>query len=66
MILIGCPEVGELYEINRQAKMQDKYAVRWLKRAAFNIDKYATYLQLRFSIVFKNDHFVSGKKDYRF
>ena len=31
----GCPEVGELYEINRQAKMQYKYAVRRLKRAAY-------------------------------
>ena len=35
----GCPEVGELYEINRQAKMQYKYAVRRLKRAAYNIKK---------------------------
>jgi len=35
----GCPEVGELYEINRQAKMQYKYAVRRLKRAAHNIKK---------------------------
>ena len=62
MILIGCPEVGELYEINRQAKMQYKYAVRWLKRAAFNIDKYATYLQIRFSIVFKKRSFRFRKK----
>ena len=30
----GCPEVGELYEINRQAKMQYKYAVRRLKRCS--------------------------------
>ena len=29
----------ELYEINRQAKMQYKYAVRRLKRAAYNIKK---------------------------
>ena len=35
----GCPEVGELYEINRQAKMQYKYAVRRLKQAAYNIKK---------------------------
>jgi hypothetical protein len=35
----GCPKAGELYEINRQAKMQYKYAVRRLKRAAHNIKK---------------------------
>ena len=59
--MIGCPEVRELYEINRQAKMQYKYAVRWL-----TILKNKLLKQLRFSIVFKNDCFVSGKKDYRF
>ena len=48
----GCPEVGELYEINRQAKMQYKYAVRRLKRAAHNInvcEKFASLDQLKFS-----------------
>ena len=35
----GSPDVGDLYEINRQAKMQYKYAVRRLKHASNNIQQ---------------------------
>jgi len=35
----GCPDQGELYNVNRTAKMQYKYAVRRLKRANYNMQK---------------------------
>ena len=35
----GCPDQGELHNVNRTAKMQYKYAVRRLKRANYNMEK---------------------------
>ena len=36
---VGCPDQGELHNVNCTAKMQYKYAVRRLKRANYNMEK---------------------------